>query len=333
MALETALHALGEPANEHINWAIGDLLRERAIRDDWRECPLLRQLETDARLGLSAWNALFRRTREALTDDADLPRKARILLSPACRSFDQSLEDFIAEMMAAIYLSHLGHGAVRFLSEEDSITTDLISVLDDISYVTEVKNLREPRSLAYVAFARWHHNRAANLGRFNFLVEFLDIDDPFDDLTRQQADAVRDCVDGLPDRNRPSVFEVTLPSNRTLRIRVSEGPGGMIQDGPGPFQVAPLVEECQRAVVLKLLDPAKKALTQLYSSAVPADFRRLLFVRWKPPDSIAAIEESGTVRDAVRQNYEAFIRQFSPNFALVILCTTDETEDAPIAAW
>jgi hypothetical protein len=62
----------------------------------------------------------------------------------------------------------------------------------------------------------------------------------------------------------------------------------MVRQGPGPFLVRPIVEEAQRSLVVKLMDPARKALSQLYRSEVPAESRRLLLVRWKLPEEIAA---------------------------------------------
>ncbi len=331
MAIEDALRVLTEPANQQINWTLGDLIRERAVRQDWRKCPILVQLETGRNLG--AWNELCRLTRESLANEAELPRKAQALLRPNSPSFDQGLDDFIAEMMAAMYLSALGHTGISFPSEEDPITTDLISVHDGFTYVTEAKNLREPNSLAYVVFAHWNHNRAANPNAFNFTVEFLKIDEPFEDLTAEQAAAIRHLIDTLPGRRRPAVFETTLPDNRVVRVRIADGTGVMLQYGPGPFLVNEVVEECQRAVVMKLLEPARKALTQLYSSAVPTVYRKLLFFRWKPPDAVGAIGEADGVRTVVRDRCQAFIRQFFQNFALAIVHTYERIENTPRAEW
>jgi hypothetical protein len=70
----------------------------------------------------------------------------------------------------------------------------------------------------------------------------------------------------------------------------------MLQYGPGPFLVQPIVDACQCATLIKLLEPMRKALAQLYSTAVPDDYRRLLFVRWKPPDEIPPIGGTDNVR-------------------------------------
>ena len=107
----------------------------------------------------------------------------------------------------------------------------------------------------------------------------------------------------------------------------------MLHHGPGPFLVSAVVEDCQRAVLLKLLEPTRKALVQLYSGAVPPEYRKLLFVRWKPPDSIAAIGEAGAVRTFVPDRCEALIRQFFPNFGLVIGHRVERIEDIPAVAW
>lgn len=332
MPLENAMRSLADTRNQQINWAIGDLLRQRAARNDWLQCPLLQHLEVGA-ANLEAWNELFRRTRETLADQDSLRTKAQVLLRPDNANFDHVLDDFIAEMLAAQYLSSLGHSEIRFLSEEEPITADLLSVHNNITYVTEAKNLREPNSLTYVAFARWHHNRVARPDAFKFTVEFLELEDPFEDLTPAQANAVRNLVDALPERQRPSTSLTTLPGGRRVRVRVGEGTGVMLRHGPGPFLVGEVVEECQRAVVIKLLEPARKALTQLYSTAVPTDYRRLLFVRWKTPDEIQAIGEQENVRAAVQNHCEAFIRNFFPNFALTILHTGEEPERTPRANW
>jgi hypothetical protein len=332
LALDDAMRSLDDASNQQINWAVGNLLRRRALRDDWRQSAILQHLETRAQ-NLNAWNELFRRTREALANDDELPRRAQAILKPDKASFDAALDDFIAEMLAAEYLSLLGHQNIRFPSEEDPITTDLISVREGLSYVIEAKNLREPISLSYVAFARWHENRASDPNAFDFTVEFLDLEDPFEDLSAAQASAIRNLVDTLPNRPRPSTFRVTLPGDRTVCIQIGEGRGVMLQYGPGPFLVNSVVEECQRSLVVKLMEPTRKALSQLYSAAVPIDYRRLLFVRWKPPEELLAIGEADNVRGNVQDSLQAFIRSFFPRFALAVLHTGEEPERTPRAHW
>lgn len=326
------MQALIAEANQHINWAIGEPLRERAKREDWRDCPILQHLETGAR-NLEAWNELFRRTRNVFTDENELPKKARGLLVPQNQKFDAALDDFIAEMLAAQYLQRLGHQDIRFTSEADAITADLISSHNGTTYVCEAKNLREPRSLTFVAFARWHRNRAAEPHRYKFTAEFLSIDEPFEDLTAQQTTAVQNLVDALPDRKRPSTFTEMLPGNRSLRVKLTDGIGVMLRMGPGPFAVNDVDEESMRATILKLLEPTRKALVQLYSTAVPTDYRKLLFLRWKAPEEIVAIGEIENVRGPVVAALQRFVSQFFPQIAIVIMHTYEDIEHAPLVAW
>jgi hypothetical protein len=160
VAIEDALRQLESETNAEIAWAFGDILRLWATRDNWRTCVLLQHLETNQR-NLADWNQLVRNTRLALVNDIELQVKARALLSPPSIRFNDVMEDFIAEMLAAQYLQSLGHAEIRFLSEDDPIHTDLQSRSADHIYVTEAKNLREPLALTKVAFSRWNHNRAA----------------------------------------------------------------------------------------------------------------------------------------------------------------------------
>jgi hypothetical protein len=81
------------------------------------------------------------------------------------------------------------------------------------------------------------------------------------------------------------------------------------------------------------MDPARKALSQLYRPELPAESRRLLVLRWKLPEEIAAIGESETVRSGVHQETQNFLRSFYPNFALTIIHNTEDPNDAPKAAW
>ena len=71
--------------------------------------------------------------------------------------------------------------------------------------------------------------------------------------------------------------------------------------------------------MLEVLEHAQKALTQLYVSDLAEDTRRLLFVRWEPPDEFVAIGEAQQVQDSVAGHLQTFLRQSFPNFAIVIM--------------
>ncbi len=189
MAIEDALHQLEAEVNNQIAWAFGDILRLWSTRDNWRTCLLLQHLEANHD-NLIGWNELVRRTRLALANDTELQAKARTLLSPPSIRFNEVVDDFIAEMLAAQYLQSLGHTEIRYLSEAAAIHTDLQSRSGDQVYVTEAKSLREPRALTKVAFGRWNHNKGIESERYAFTANLMDIDDPLADLTPEQEASV-----------------------------------------------------------------------------------------------------------------------------------------------
>jgi hypothetical protein len=333
MKREDVLIVLDQPDNEPINWAIGPLLGQQLEQEGWEAIIILQHL-VSASPRLKSWNKLFDRVRHALANPGDLPIKGALLLTNVkTASFNDVLDDFVAELLGVLYLAAQGHNSIRFLPEGGDVTVDLESKCDGNTYYTEVKNLREPRSLSFVAFKRWQRNRTAHPDRFKFRADFVDLDDPLSDLTADQEKAVNTLVDELPDRRIPSTFTWTLPGERRIRVRLSEGTPVMVRQGPGPFLVGPVVEEAQRSLLMKLMDPARKALSQLYRSEVPAESRRLLLVRWKLPEEIAAIGESENVRSVVHQQTQSFLRSFFPNFSLTIMHNTEDPNDAPKATW
>lgn len=330
------MRQLEAETNAEIAWAFGDVLRLWAARDNWRNCLLLQHLETNHR-NLAAWNELIQKTRLALADDADLQAKARTLLSPPSIRFNDVVEDFIAEMLAAQYLQELGHTEIRFLSDDDPIHTDLRSQCADHIYVTEAKNLREPLALTKVAFSRWNHNRAAVPERYEFTADLVDLDDPLSDLTSEQEAAVVALIDELPEWNRPSRRVRVLPGGRRISARVSDGRSLIVAQGGGPFRVDGIngiVAQGQRGLILKLLEHTRKALGQLYADPVPAAYRRLLYVRWKPPDQfVVAPEGLEEVRTNVQEGILSFIRPSFAHFAIVIAHTGENPDQTPRVEW
>jgi hypothetical protein len=332
MGKESIVEALDRPENAAIQSTIGPVLRQLLDKPGWEEIIILQHLDQGVRL--EGWNGLFSRARKALAHPDDLATKgARLLGTVSISNFNDALDDFVAEMLAVIYLAESGHSAIRYVPDGDPVTVDLESQCEGVRCFTEVKNLREPRSLSFVAFRRWHVNRTARPEKFAFRADFVDMEDPLKDLTADQESAVNALVDDLPRRKVPSEFDHMLPGDRRIRIRLSEGSPVMIRHGSGPFLVGPVVEKAKRALLLKFMDPARKALSQLYRPEVPEDARRLFFVRWKLPEEIASIGESENVRSVVQEQAQAFLRQFFPNFALAITHTSEDPRDTPKPAW
>jgi hypothetical protein len=334
--VEQALQSLDSEANTQIAWAFGDVLRAWALRDDWEACIPLQHLAAHPER-MQGWNLLVERTRQALANDVELPAKARQLLLPKTIQFNDVMEDLIAEMHGAQYLHLTGHADIHFLSDAGAIHTDLQSRIDNQSCVTEVKNLREPRALTKVAFTRWHRNRTMEPERYAFTASALDLDDPRGDLTSEQQAAVIALIDELPEWTRPSNQIRTLKGGRRISVSVSNGTSTMITHGGGPFRVdGPLgiVAEAKRGLLLKLLEQVRKALSQLYAEPVPHEFRRLLFVRWKPPEELRVCPEGvEQIRNSMQDELQEMIRASFPHFAVVIAHTSEDLENAPRVQW
>jgi hypothetical protein len=152
MAKESVIKALDRPGNAAIESTVGPLLRQLLDKEGWREIILLQHLD-QASLRLEGWNGLFSRARKALADPNDLAAKgAQLLGNVGISRFNDALDDFVAEMLAVIYLAESGHTAIRFIPDGAPVTVDLESQWEGVMCFTEVKNLREPRSLSFVGF-------------------------------------------------------------------------------------------------------------------------------------------------------------------------------------
>jgi hypothetical protein len=333
MAKDDVLKALDQPENEPIETTLGPLLRQKLDQHGWEKIVLLQHLNQSSP-NLAGWNGLFSRARLALADPNDLAAKGGQLLQNVNNDrFNDILDDFIAEMLGIVYLAESGHATIRFLSENGPITVDIQSESEGRTYFTEVKNLREPRTLSIVSFKRWNWNLETQRDKFGFRADFLDLDDSLSDLTSDQESSMNTLIDNLPNRKVPSEFVYTLPGDRKVRVRLSEGSPVMLRHGSGPFLVGPVVERARRGLLLKLMDPARKALSQLYRTEVPEDARRLLFVRWKLPEDIAAIGEAENVRVPVHEQALTLFQSFFSHFSLVIAHTQEDPKDVPKARW
>ncbi|MGA2890192.1 MAG: hypothetical protein ABSE51_19255 [Terracidiphilus sp.] len=336
MAVEDAIQNLGLETNAHIEWAFGDILRLWAQRGNWRSSLLLQQLEAN-HPNLAIWSDLIHRTRVALADEAELRSKAHALLSPSSIRFNDVMDDFLAEMLAAQYLHALGHTEIHFVRDDEEIHTDLRSRSGEIFCVTEAKNLREPVALTKVAFLRWNHNRSVDRERYNFTADMVDLDDPLSDLTPEQERAVVALVDDLPNWKRPNHRIHSLPGGRRILARVSNGMSVMITQGGGPFRVDGdngIVAKGRRGLILKLLEHTRKALGQLYADAVPDEYRKLLFVRWKPPEQfVVAPEAVDQLREEIQASLRTFLAPAFPRLQVAITHVNERPDQAVRVEW
>lgn len=155
MPKDEVLAALEDPNNDAIEVLLGAVLRPRLDQEGWEDIIILQHLDQGGP-NLTAWNDLFTRVLAALADPTILVEKAKQSLNGVAVSrFNDALDDLVAELLAAIYLAESGHKGISFVSEGGPVTADIESEFQDSPCFTEVKNLRDPRSLSIVAFKRW----------------------------------------------------------------------------------------------------------------------------------------------------------------------------------
>src|SRR5262249_26683142 len=151
-------------------WLFNDLLTARARQRDWFLSVPLQQLATGSRSAEQAWNGLIARFRDCLEQrDEALQRVQEISVT----DLDEKLDDFVAEMIAVVYLSQREFSRFHFCPPGNAPLPDLRAVRGGREVFIEVKNLREPNSVANVAISRWHANRANDPERFAFDVDVL----------------------------------------------------------------------------------------------------------------------------------------------------------------
>jgi len=75
-------------------------------------------------------------------------------------------------------------------------------------------------------------------------------------------------------------------------------------------------------LILKSIDQIRKALSQLYNSAIPAEATKVLFLRWKVPWDLAV--GPAVIRDTVRDELQNFLGRFFPRLELRIVHNYDE---------
>jgi hypothetical protein len=315
-----ACERLRQPQNEPLQWLLGEILVARAQQEHWHHCRVLQQLAEGSELGERAWNGLIERSRQALTNPLEAQTRARTALTPVAADFDEKLDDLVAEMVAVVYLSTQGFSQLRFCLPGELATPDLRAVKCGQDAFIEVKNLREPLSLAIIAFSRWHANRAADPDRFSFeaIVEYEGIEP---ELNPQQREALERLVDRLPDRQRPVRFTETLPGGLEITLSLRDGHGVMMTHGPGGA-LDPVRIRSSQSLVYKIMAPAAKALLQLYNPRVPAGALRVMLLRWKVPDDVWLVGEE--VREQVGTAIQGFLGAFFPDLEVHLISSLQQ---------
>jgi hypothetical protein len=319
---DEALRRLLTPENEDLNWLLGDLLRARAAEPTWYRCFLLQQLERN--LGAqNSWNALIRTCRASLAVELEAQQRAWELLTPLSPEFDAKLDDFVAELIAIWDLGRGGAGQFHFLpTEPKQKSPDLRAERGGQQLYVEVKNLREPDSLEQTASRIWYANQTRDPESFRFDVE-IDYGAEPSDLTAVQRESLEIAINGLPARPKPSSFTLSLPGGLPVTFITKQGSGRIWSSGgTGVLLDDKYYADNAQRLILKSIEQIRKALSQLYNSAIPEKATKVLFLRWKVPWDLA-VGPNG-IRDIVRTELQNFLGRFFPRLELRITHNYDE---------
>ncbi len=320
-AIQAVEEWLGKAENADAEWLLGDALRERMKHDDYLENPAIQVIARGLGGPLAA---VIKVVRGYTKNPDDLRKKLDQELNPKTADFDSKIEDFLAELVAVLYLSKCGFKDFEFLLTTGLPMPDLRAVHQENGvYFVEVKNLREPNLPTTAAFSRWHRKQIEEPERFQFTasLDFRSQIEP--DLDREQVKAVRELVDSLAARKRPDEFNATLPGSLEIQIKVADGKPVMLSYGAGG--VLDHVREARaKTFIVKVLDQTSRGLRQLYAPHLGDEARRLLLLRWRVPSDTWLVADE--MRDAVRRSLEEFLRPYFPNLEVHILNKTDQLE-------
>lgn len=313
MPLPTAvLDRFNAEQNVQLRWLMGKLLLRRGNRDDWFNCPVFQLLAAGDNY-TRRLNEFIERFRGILIDEREAHTKAQEMLNPDVQEFDNKFEDFLSEIIAAIHLSEQGCSRFHFCEPPQP---DFVAERRDRQVFAEVKHLRKPASLFEVAFSQWEANRTRDAARYQFDYIFSGGGENLA-LAPDQENALRQLIDRLPERARPAEFTHTLPRGANIKFRLMDGEGVMQSDAVGG-NLADIRSRFEQDILCKFFyGSLGKALSQLYSSHVPADAERVIVLRWTAPDDAALVENE--IRQEIPAALRDFLVRYFPNLEICMV--------------
>ena len=217
-----ALERLALRENEPLRWLLGSILEERAIHKDW-SCIPLNFLESQTEWPERYWNQVILQYRTLLANPEDAPRKAKDELNPLAIGFREHLNDFMAEVLAILYLRGKGHTRFRVQHRMDDSTPDFYVISPAGKVPVEVKNLRDTRS-ADTVLREALIRRTGLAGGKGLNVALVDNSDKF--VEDEMADEIGNWVMNELSIT-PGKHQRTLSDGMTVRLEVYEGAGDL----------------------------------------------------------------------------------------------------------
>jgi hypothetical protein len=321
-----ALASLADPANEPLNWLLGDFIRGQAHAHSPHF--LLDLLERPLPDVLGRWNWWVSEFRRLVTNYDILPQKVRDDLIAGKGDVRIKVKGVIAEIFAVLHLSEQGYGNFKAVLPAGRSNPDFLAEFEGKPARIEVKNLAEPEDwISHAALARWKERSKEDPEKYKFRAVLKH------NSRGSASDAaikrLRTMVDQLPGLRSP--FEEDLEGGIRVRFekheidaepkdlfekklygryRAKPRPSGYMSviTGIGPRNLEFNVGDFQ-SVFLKALRVIAEATPKFFSKNVDRAPHNVIALRWEVPDAIVDPEIPGIIAKEIETLFSNFSLQ------------------------
>jgi len=328
-----ALAALAEPANEPLNWLLGDFLREQAEAATGPRHFLLRVLESPRGDVIRRWNWWISECRRLVINCEILPEKVCADLKAGKGDVRPKVAGVIAEVFAVLHLSKLGYGNFNAVLPSDRSSPDFMAEFEGAPARVEVKHLAAPDDwITKVAISRWEERSQALPAKYRFRAVLKHNSRGF--VSEAAKKRLQSIVDQLPTFREP--FEELLDGGIRVRFEkypLAAEPEGFLEQkmharhlarphasgyvtvitGIGPDNLQFNVGEFQ-ALFLKALRVIAAATPKFFSKGVDRVPHNVIALYWEVPDPFV----DSDVPDIIGREVETLLSKFDIQLKVVM---------------
>jgi hypothetical protein len=326
-----ALTALAEPANEPLNWLLGDFIRGRAKANSPHF--FLDVLQRPPNDVLHRWNWWISEFRRLVINAEVLPQKVNDDLHSGQGDVRVKVKGVIAEIFAVLHLSKLGYKDFKAVLPTIRSSPDFLADFEGKPARIEVKNLAEPEDwISQSALSRWKERSRIQPEKYCFRVVLKH--NNRGSVSDAAISRLKTIVDQLPTlrkvheevldggiRVRFEKYDVDAKPKDLLenelydRYRAKPRPSGYISviTGIGPKNLQFNLGEFQ-ALFLKAFRVIADATPKFFSKNVDRVPHNVIALRWEVPDAIVDSE----LPDIVSKEVEALLSNFSLQLKIVM---------------
>ena len=332
-ASSQALAALAEPANEPLNWLLGDFLREQAEAATGPRHFFLHLLESPRGDVIRRWNWWISECRRLVINSEILPQKVRADLKAGKGDVRSKVAGVIAEVFAVLHLSKLGYKNFYAVLPSDRSSPDFMAEFEGTPARVEVKNLAEPEDwITRVAVSRWEERSREHPRKYRFRAVLKHNSRGF--VTEAAVKRLRTIVDQLPNFREP--FEEALDGEIRVRFEkydLAAEPEGFLEQkmhdqyrakphpsgymtvitGIGPDNLQFNLGEFQ-ALFLKALRVISAATPKFFSKGVDRVPHNVIALYWEVPDPFV----DSDVPDIIGKEIGALLSNFGIQLKIVM---------------